>query len=98
MPWSDGALTKLLFSDAEGRDLTRLAEYEQVGGYKSLRKALKMKRKSVLDELLAADVRGRGGVKFPNGAQGEPSPSQRTARSRSTWSRTRTSPSSGTFS
>ena len=40
---SEKALTKLLFADAEGRDLTRLSEYEEAGGYKSLRKALKMK-------------------------------------------------------
>jgi NADH-quinone oxidoreductase subunit F len=64
---SEKALTKLLFADAEGRDLTRLSEYEEVGGYKSLRKALKMKRAKVLDELLAADVRGRGGAGFPMG-------------------------------
>jgi NADH-quinone oxidoreductase subunit F len=64
---SEQALTKVLFADAEGRDLTRLAEYEQVGGYESLKKALKMKRQAVLDELLAADVRGRGGAGFPMG-------------------------------
>jgi len=64
---SEKALTKLLFADAEGRDLTRLSEYEEAGGYKSLRKALKMKRAKVLDELLAADVRGRGGAGFPMG-------------------------------
>jgi NADH-quinone oxidoreductase subunit F len=64
---SEQALTKLLFADAEGRDLTRLAEYEQVGGYESLKKALKMERQAVLDELLAADVRGRGGAGFPMG-------------------------------
>jgi NADH-quinone oxidoreductase subunit F len=64
---SKQALEKLLFRDAEGRDLTRLSEYEKVGGYKSLKKALKMKREAVLDELLAADVRGRGGAGFPMG-------------------------------
>jgi NADH-quinone oxidoreductase subunit F len=64
---SKEAMTKLLFEDAEGRDLTRLSEYEKVGGYKSLKKALKMKRKALLEELLAADVRGRGGAGFPMG-------------------------------
>src|SRR5215216_2824612 len=64
---SEKALTKLLFADAEERDLTRLSEYEQVRGYESLKKALKMKRQAVLDELLAADVRGRGGAGFPMG-------------------------------
>ena len=68
---SEKALKKLLLEDAEGRDLTRLAEYEQVGGYESLKKALKMEPQAVLDELLAADVRGRGGAGFPDGSQGE---------------------------
>jgi NADH-quinone oxidoreductase subunit F len=58
---------KLLFEHAEGRDLTRLAEYEQVGGYASLKKALGMQRQAVLDELLAANVAGRGGAGFPMG-------------------------------
>jgi NADH-quinone oxidoreductase subunit F len=67
MALSKKAQTKLLFADAEGRDLTKLAEYQKVGGYKSLKKALKMKREAVLDELLTADVRGRGGAGFPMG-------------------------------
>jgi NADH-quinone oxidoreductase subunit F len=58
---------KLLFEHAEGRDLARIAEYEQVGGYESLKKAMKMERQAILDELLAADVRGRGGAGFPMG-------------------------------
>jgi NADH-quinone oxidoreductase subunit F len=58
---------QLLFEHAEGRDLTRLSEYQKVGGYKSLKKALKMSRQAVLDELLAANVRGRGGAGFPMG-------------------------------
>jgi NADH-quinone oxidoreductase subunit F len=58
---------KLLFEHAEERDLTRLAEYEQVGGYASLKKALRMQRQAVIDELLAANVTGRGGAGFPMG-------------------------------
>ena len=58
---------KLLFERTDGRDLTRLAEYEQVGGYASLKKAINMERQAVLDELLAANVRGRGGAGFPMG-------------------------------
>jgi NADH-quinone oxidoreductase subunit F len=61
------AKQKLLFEHAEGRDLTRLAVYEEVGGYRSLKKAMKMDRQAILDELLAADVRGRGGAGFPMG-------------------------------
>jgi NADH-quinone oxidoreductase subunit F len=67
VPLSKKAKTKLLFRDAEGRDLTKLSEYENVGGYESLKKALKMEPAAVLDELLAADVRGRGGAGFPMG-------------------------------
>jgi NADH-quinone oxidoreductase subunit F len=58
---------KLLFEHADERDLTRLAEYEQVGGYASLKKAIKMDREAVIDELQAANVRGRGGAGFPMG-------------------------------
>jgi NADH-quinone oxidoreductase subunit F len=61
------ALRELLLADADTRDLTRLSEYEAVGGYRSLRKAIGMDRQAVLDELLAADVRGRGGAGFPMG-------------------------------
>jgi NADH-quinone oxidoreductase subunit F len=58
---------KLLFEHAEGRDLTRITAYEQVGGYRPLKKAMKMERQAILDELLAANVRGRGGAGFPMG-------------------------------
>ena len=60
-------LSELLLEHAGERDLTKLAEYEEVGGYRSLRKALGMERQAVLDELLAANVRGRGGAGFPMG-------------------------------
>jgi NADH-quinone oxidoreductase subunit F len=61
------ALRELLFEHADERDLTQLEEYEAVGGYASLRKAVGMERQAVLDELLAANVRGRGGAGFPMG-------------------------------
>ena len=60
-------IRELLLEDADARDLTKLAEYEAVGGYASLRKAVGMERQAVLDELLAANVRGRGGAGFPMG-------------------------------
>jgi len=80
MELSKKAKTKLLFEHAEGHDLTRLAEYEKVGGYESLKKALKMEPSAVLDELLAADVRGRGGAGFPMGRKASflPKPDQTT--------------------
>jgi hypothetical protein len=69
----------LLFEDAaDGRDLTRVEEYERVGGYESLRKALGMEPQQVLDELLAANLRGRGGAGFPMGRKASflPKPEQ----------------------
>jgi NADH-quinone oxidoreductase subunit F len=57
---------QLLFEHAD-RDLTRLSEYEAVGGYASLRKALQLEPGQILDELLAANLRGRGGAGFPMG-------------------------------
>jgi NADH-quinone oxidoreductase subunit F len=68
----------LLFEHAEGRDLTRISEYERVGGYQSLRKALKLTPQQVLDELMAANLRGRGGAGFPMGRKASflPKPDQ----------------------
>jgi NADH-quinone oxidoreductase subunit F len=61
------ASRELLLKDADVRDLTKLAEYEATGGYGALKKAVGMERQAVLEELLAADVRGRGGAGFPMG-------------------------------
>jgi NADH-quinone oxidoreductase subunit F len=76
------ALRRLLFEHADGRDLTRLSEYEAVGGYDSLRKALRMEPGRVIEELLEAGVRGRGGAGFPMGRKASflPKPDQ-TAKS-----------------
>jgi NADH-quinone oxidoreductase subunit F len=60
-------LRRLLLEHADGRDLTRIAEYERVGGYESLKKAIGMEPQAVLDELDAANLRGRGGAGFPMG-------------------------------
>ncbi len=71
-------LRKVLFEHAEDADLTRLAEYERVGGYVSLRKALEMGPDKVIDELLASGLRGRGGAGFPMGRKASflPKPDQ----------------------
>jgi NADH-quinone oxidoreductase subunit F len=52
---------------APDRDLTKLAAYREVGGYEQLERAREMEPQAVLDELLAANVRGRGGAGFPMG-------------------------------
>jgi NADH-quinone oxidoreductase subunit F len=57
----------IVLAGAEGRDLTKIAAYREVGGFRSLDKARGMEPQAVLDELLAANVRGRGGAGFPMG-------------------------------
>jgi NADH-quinone oxidoreductase subunit F len=61
------AVRDLLFEHAHERDLRRIGEYEAVGGYESLRKALRMEPGRIVDELNTAGVRGRGGAGFPMG-------------------------------
>jgi NADH-quinone oxidoreductase subunit F len=71
---------KIVLAGADDHDLTKLSEYEKVGGYQALRKALGMERQAVLDELIAASVRGRGGAGFPSGRKASfvPKPEQTT--------------------
>ena len=64
---ADKGLRHVLFAHADERDLTKLSEYEAVGGYSSLRKALGMSGEAIVEELLASAVRGRGGAGFPMG-------------------------------
>ncbi len=52
---------------APDRDLTKLKAYREVGGYDQLERARGMEPPALLDELLAANVRGRGGAGFPMG-------------------------------
>ena len=71
---------QIVLAGADDHDLTKLSEYEKVGGYASLRKALGMERQQVLDELITASVRGRGGAGFPSGRKASfvPKPEQTT--------------------
>jgi NADH-quinone oxidoreductase subunit F len=57
----------ILFRDIDEPGLNTLAVYERRGGYESLRKALAMQPQQVTDELLASNVRGRGGAGFAMG-------------------------------
>ena len=59
--------TELVLADARDRDLTKLAEYEAVGGYEALAKARGMEPQAVIDEVVASELRGRGGAFFPAG-------------------------------
>jgi NADH-quinone oxidoreductase subunit F len=61
------SLAPLLFKDIDEPDLHTRAVYERRGGYEQLKRALKMPREEVLDELLASEIRGRGGAGFSMG-------------------------------
>src|SRR5215211_3840219 len=58
---------RLVLEHADERDLTKLSEYEAVGGYRSLRTALELDRDAIIEQLLASGLRGRGGAGFPTG-------------------------------
>src|SRR5262245_1760578 len=58
---------KIVMAGTDERDLTKLAEYRAVGGYEALPKARAMAAAAVIDELLASELRGRGGAFFPTG-------------------------------
>ena len=59
--------THRLFKDIDEPGLNTLEVYQRRGGYEALRKALSMSREEVLNELLASNIRGRGGAGFPMG-------------------------------
>jgi NADH-quinone oxidoreductase subunit F len=60
-------IRELTLAHADERDLTKLGEYQAIGGYKALGKARRMKPEEVVEELLASNLRGRGGAGFPMG-------------------------------
>ena len=59
--------TEIVLAGAGERDLTKLAEYEAIGGYGALQKARGMAPQAVIDEVIASELRGRGGAFFPTG-------------------------------
>jgi NADH-quinone oxidoreductase subunit F len=60
-------VASIVLEHAYDSDLTDVTEYERVGGYQALRKALTLGREQVVEQLLTANVRGRGGAGFPMG-------------------------------
>jgi NADH-quinone oxidoreductase subunit F len=57
----------LVMAGADERDLTKLAEYEAIGGYAALAIARGLTPQAVTDEVVASELRGRGGAFFPTG-------------------------------
>src|SRR5256886_1141755 len=57
----------IVLAGADGRDLTKLAEYRAVGGYAQLERARGLEPAAIIDELNTANLRGRGGAFFPTG-------------------------------
>jgi NADH-quinone oxidoreductase subunit F len=57
----------LVMAGADERDLTKLSEYQAIGGYQALAKARAMAPQAVIDEVTASELRGRGGAFFPTG-------------------------------
>ena len=50
-----------------GRDLTKFEEYCAVGGYRSLERARSLEPAALVEEIIASNLRGRGGAFFPTG-------------------------------
>src|SRR5580765_3762197 len=57
----------LVLGGADERDLTRIDEYRAIGGYRQLERARALEPKAIVDELLASNLRGRGGAFFATG-------------------------------
>ena len=58
---------QIVLADADEHDLTSLAEYESVGGYRALATARGMTPDAVIEEVKASKLRGRGGAFFATG-------------------------------
>jgi NADH-quinone oxidoreductase subunit F len=58
---------EVLLAGADDRDLTRLAEYQAIGGYAGVPKALALSSDALIEVLQTANLRGRGGAGFPMG-------------------------------
>jgi NADH-quinone oxidoreductase subunit F len=61
------AARSVLLEGADERDLTKLAEYQAIGGYAGVPKARAMSPEALIEELQASNLRGRGGAGFPMG-------------------------------
>src|SRR5437867_3920812 len=60
-----GAIEKVILPDIPG--LQRIDVYEELGGYRALKKAVEMKPDEIIDQVKKSNLRGRGGACFPTG-------------------------------
>lgn len=60
-------MEKFFLKGIENPNSADLKEYQGIGGYKSLGKALDMDQKDIIDEVKKSGLRGRGGAGFPTG-------------------------------
>jgi NADH-quinone oxidoreductase subunit F len=60
-------LKEMLLGGTDEHDLTKLAEYQSIGGYGQVEKARAMSSDDLIAELQKANLRGRGGAGFPMG-------------------------------
>jgi NADH-quinone oxidoreductase subunit F len=58
---------ELVLAGADERDLTKLDSFREVGGYAQLERARSLEPQAVVDEILASNLRGRGGAFFATG-------------------------------
>jgi NADH-quinone oxidoreductase subunit F len=61
---------RMIFRNVDRVDWDQsIDRYLAEGGYAQLKKALKMERKTIIDEVKASGLRGRGGAGFPTGVK-----------------------------
>ena len=58
---------EVIFAGTNGGALTRIEDYEAVGGFTALKRAEGMTPDELIEELNASGLRGRGGAFFPTG-------------------------------
>ena len=56
-----------VLTGVETRDLSKLDDYREIGGYTALEQARGMERQAIIDLISDATLRGRGGAGFPMG-------------------------------
>ena len=64
-------IVKMLTEGVNSQDPLSVTEYESIGGFTALKKALTMSGKEIIDEVLKAKLLGRGGAAFPAGKKWE---------------------------